>query len=127
MLNSLKQLLKGSSDSVPVHDKVAPAQKASSAGALGLKDAALSGWYQTETNELFRGVTISAEDVVVDVGCGNAGSANFCGQRGPQRLLVDIEADKVDAAVKRLQKPRHGTSRASSATATQFRSPTAPL
>src|SRR5690606_22170323 len=104
MLNSLKQLLKGSSDSVPVHDKVAPAQKASSAGALGLKDAALSGWYQTETNELFRGVTISAEDVVVDVGCGNAGSANFCGQRGPQMLLVDIDADKVDAAVKRLQK-----------------------
>lgn len=104
MLNSLKQLFKGSADVIPVHDKVGPAQSASSAGPLGLKDAALSGWYQTETNELFRGVTISADDVVVDVGCGNAGSAQFCGLRGPQMLLVDIDADKVEAAVKRLQK-----------------------
>lgn len=103
MLKSLKQLLK-SSPTVPVHDQAVPAQKASSAGPLGLKDAALSGWYQTETNELFRGVTISPEDVVVDVGCGNAGSAHFCGLRGPQMLLVDIDPAKVDAAVKRLQK-----------------------
>lgn len=103
MLKSLKQLLKGSA-SVPVHDKVGPAQTASSAGPLGLKDAALSGWYQSETNELFRGMPISADDVVVDVGCGNAGSAHFCGLRGAQMLLVDIEAEKVEAAVQRVQK-----------------------
>ena len=46
MLKSLKQLLK-SSPTVPVHDQAVPAQKASSAGPLGLKDAAVSGWYQT--------------------------------------------------------------------------------
>ncbi|MDO2196994.1 hypothetical protein Q2427_25165, partial [Escherichia coli] len=33
---------------------------------LGLRDAVLSGWFNQETDELFSGFPISAEDTVLD-------------------------------------------------------------
>ena len=39
---------------------------------LGLRDAVLSGWFNQETDELFSGFPISAEDTVLDVGAATA-------------------------------------------------------
>ncbi|MGV8495600.1 class I SAM-dependent methyltransferase, partial [Pseudomonas aeruginosa] len=49
---------------------------------LGLRDAVLSGWFNQETDELFSGFPISAEDTVLDVGCGDGGNVHFCAMRG---------------------------------------------
>jgi SAM-dependent methyltransferase len=56
---------------------------------LGLYDAVLTGWYQNDTNEVFRGVPIGPGDVVVDVGCGGGGSSLFCARRGAYVAAID--------------------------------------
>ena len=66
---------------------------------LGLKDAVLSGWFQNDCNELFRGIPVGPQDVVVDVGCGDSGNGYYCAQRGAHVIAVDIDP-KVLAVVK---------------------------
>jgi SAM-dependent methyltransferase len=63
---------------------------------LGLFDAVLSGWYLNNTNEVFRGISISSEDVVVDVGCGDGGSSLFCAKRGAKVIAIDIDPQTID-------------------------------
>ena len=62
-------------------------------GMFGLKDALLSGWF--EGDELFRGMPISAEDVVVDVGCGEGGNLAYCADRGAHVIGVDLDAEAL--------------------------------
>jgi ubiquinone/menaquinone biosynthesis C-methylase UbiE len=69
---------------------------------LGLVDAGLSGWYLNDTDELFRGIPISKEDIVVDVGCGDGGAILFCAQRGAEVIAVDIDADVIARIESRL-------------------------
>ena len=71
--------------------------------ALGLHDAVLSGWYLNATNEVFKGVSISAEDVVVDVGCGDGGALNFCAARGAHLIGVDIDPSVIAHVQQRLE------------------------
>ncbi|NDK40144.1 class I SAM-dependent methyltransferase [Pseudoxanthomonas gei] len=71
--------------------------------ALGLHDAVLSGWYLNDSNEVFKGVGISAEDVVVDVGCGDGGALNFCAARGAHLIGVDIDPAVIAHVQKRLE------------------------
>ncbi|MEO7065384.1 MAG: class I SAM-dependent methyltransferase [Rhodanobacter sp.] len=59
--------------------------------AVGLRDAKLGGWYREDTGELFRGVTIGADDVVVDVGCGAGVNSLFCARHGARVYAVDRE------------------------------------
>lgn len=59
---------------------------------LGLYDDVLSGWYQNETDEVFRGIPIGPHDTVVDVGCGGGGSSLFCARRGA--FVTAIDRDK---------------------------------
>jgi SAM-dependent methyltransferase len=65
---------------------------------LGLHDAMLSGWYNEEQGELLTGFPISAEDVALDVGCGDGGAMNFCAKRGAHVILADIDADRLAKA-----------------------------
>lgn len=69
---------------------------------LGLHDAYLSGWFQNDTNEVFKGLSVGADDVVLDVGCGNGGVARFCATRGAAIILADSDAEKVRAAERNL-------------------------
>ena len=62
---------------------------------LGLVDAGLSGWYLTDTDEVFRGVHISSDDIVVDVGCGDGGAILFCAERGAEIIAVDIDSEVI--------------------------------
>ncbi|NKI70556.1 methyltransferase domain-containing protein [Collimonas pratensis] len=69
---------------------------------LGLSDALASGWYLQDSDELYRGFQISADDVVLDVGCGDGGNALFCANRGAHVIVADIDPVKVDATKQRL-------------------------
>ncbi len=65
---------------------------------LGLYDAVLSGWFQNDTSELFRGIPISSDDVVLDAGCGEGGVLAFCGRLGAHVIAVDTHEATLDVA-----------------------------
>jgi len=67
-----------------------------------LFDAHLSGWFREDTGELLQGFKISAEDTVLDVGCGNGPFIYFCALQGAEVIFADIDADKIAAAEKSL-------------------------
>ena len=71
--------------------------------ALGLHDAVLSGWYLNSTDEVFKGVRINPEDVVVDVGCGDGGALNFCAARGAHLIGMDIDPSVISHVRQRLE------------------------
>ena len=69
---------------------------------LGLQDAMLSGWFNGATGELMTGFPVSAEDIVVDVGCGDGGISHFCARQGAHVILADADAAKIQQAAERL-------------------------
>lgn len=77
-------------------------QPPSPSRSAGFRDAILGGWYQKATGELYRGFPVSADDVVLDVGCGQGGNALFCAQQGAYIIFTDPEADKVQSLEARL-------------------------
>jgi SAM-dependent methyltransferase len=69
---------------------------------VGLHDAELNGWYNKATGELMHGCPIGPEDVVLDVGCGDAGAMAFCANRGAHVILADVDGAKIAKAAERL-------------------------
>jgi SAM-dependent methyltransferase len=65
---------------------------------VGLRDVIKSGFYDVDSDELIRGMTISATDKVVDVGCGDAAALRFCADRNADIIGVDIHPETVAAA-----------------------------
>ncbi|UVE17945.1 class I SAM-dependent methyltransferase [Pseudomonas sp. LS44] len=63
----------------------------------GLVDAVRGGWFQNDSDELYRGFPISADDIVLDVGCGGGGASQFCARRGAHLIFTDSDAAKVEA------------------------------
>jgi SAM-dependent methyltransferase len=66
------------------------------------RDAILSGWFIEETGEVFKGLAIASDDVVLDVGCGNGEIAAFCGARGAAIIVTDSDPAKISFAESRL-------------------------
>jgi ubiquinone/menaquinone biosynthesis C-methylase UbiE len=88
-----------------VNDPVPDATEAANAPnamELPLRDAWESGWFQREAGELFKGFPISADDVVLDAGCGDGGNAQFCVRAGATVIVADIDPAALAEAVKRL-------------------------
>ncbi|GLQ93012.1 class I SAM-dependent methyltransferase [Dyella acidisoli] len=90
------------------HTDVAPRKSSdlsdlSGARGVGLQDATLSGWFQNDTNEIFRGISISDNDVIVDVGCGDGGNAAFCLRRGAKVIVIDSDGEAIATATARLR------------------------
>ena len=61
----------------------------------GLKDAVLRGWYQSDNGELFPGFKITADDIVLDVGCGDGAAILFCARQGAHIVFSDVDACKI--------------------------------
>jgi 2-polyprenyl-3-methyl-5-hydroxy-6-metoxy-1,4-benzoquinol methylase len=68
----------------------------------GLVDAVQSGWYLSDTNELFKGFPISSDDVVLDVGCGAGGATLYCANRGAHVVFTDVVAEKIESLKERI-------------------------
>lgn len=68
-----------------------------------LWDIKLSGWFNNDTGEVIEGFKISAEDSVLDVGCGNGAFLAFCARQGAELLYVDIDPEKVKETTQRIQ------------------------
>jgi SAM-dependent methyltransferase len=90
-------------DIAVVPDEGEPVVPLPDSAGLGLFDAVLSGWYLNDTNEVFRGIPISADDVVVDVGCGDGGSSLFCAKRGAKVIAIDIDPQTIAGIRVRLE------------------------
>ncbi len=70
----------------------------------GLVDAVKSGWYQAQSDELFKGFPVSAEDVVVDLGCGAGGATLFCANRGAAVTYIDINPQTIKNLAEKVSK-----------------------
>src|SRR5690606_7366173 len=51
----------------------------------------------------FQGFPVTAEDVVVDVGCGGGGASMFCARQGAHVVFCDIEPDNVESLTERIR------------------------
>lgn len=65
---------------------------------LGLRDAAMSGFYRTEQAEVFEGIPVGPQDVVVDVGCGEGAALAFCARLDASVIAVDHHPETLEAA-----------------------------
>lgn len=65
---------------------------------LGLKDELLAGFFDTGTGEVYTGVPIGPDDIVIDVGCGEGQIASFCARQGARVIAVDSHEDTLRAA-----------------------------
>ncbi len=62
---------------------------------VGLHDAILDGWFLNATGELLKGFAITAEDTLLDVGCGEGVATLFAVRQGASVIFTDSEHDKV--------------------------------
>jgi 2-polyprenyl-3-methyl-5-hydroxy-6-metoxy-1,4-benzoquinol methylase len=93
-------------DLAPASDEVVDLTGAT---GVGLHDAVLSGWFQNDTNEVFRGMPISSTDTVVDVGCGDGGNSLFCMKRGAHVTAIDVDPQVIAGIQRRLAAEPVGT------------------
>jgi len=73
---------------------------------VGMLDASFSGWYKGETGELLEGFGISAEDTVLDVGCGAGLATLFAASRGAHVVFSDVEEYKVNSLIERAERSK---------------------
>ncbi|TXH43837.1 MAG: class I SAM-dependent methyltransferase [Actinobacteria bacterium] len=97
----LPRFLRPATESAPPSEP-APEPEGLNTKYFGLLDAQLSGWFLSDTDELYRGMPISADDVVVDVGCGEGGNLSFCAQRGAHVIGIDLDEESVNTARERI-------------------------
>ncbi|RON59821.1 bifunctional 2-polyprenyl-6-hydroxyphenol methylase/3-demethylubiquinol 3-O-methyltransferase UbiG [Pseudomonas fluorescens] len=62
---------------------------------VGFHDAVLDGWFLNDSGELLKGFAITADDTVLDVGCGEGGATLFAARQGASVIFTDSEHDKV--------------------------------
>jgi 2-polyprenyl-3-methyl-5-hydroxy-6-metoxy-1,4-benzoquinol methylase len=93
-----------SPDASPSDAEASPASSGGGpdAAQVGLHDAVLSGWFQNDTDEVFRGVPVGPDDMVVDVGCGDGGNSLFCVRRGAHVTAIDMDPQVIASIEGRL-------------------------
>ena len=75
---------------------------------VGLRDVVGDGWWNMATGELTTGVKIRSTDTVIDAGCGDGEHSLFCAKQGAEVLFIDMDAEKLSAAEKKIQaSPAH--------------------
>ena len=60
---------------------------------VGLRDGVLGGFYRNDTHEVFPGVYLSPEDLLVEVGCGSGGVLEFS-QRDAGQIVASADASQ---------------------------------
>ncbi len=67
------------------------------------RDGALSGWFNHETGEMLPGFDAGADDVVLDVGCGDTPLSLFFAGRAAEMIVADLLPENVTKAAVRLR------------------------
>lgn len=62
---------------------------------VGLHDAMHDGWFSGDSGELLKGFAITADDTLLDVGCGEGVATLFAVRQGASVVFTDSEYDKV--------------------------------
>jgi SAM-dependent methyltransferase len=62
---------------------------------VGLHDAILDGWFLHDSGELLKGFAITADDTLLDVGCGEGVATLFAVRQGASVIFTDSQHDKV--------------------------------
>jgi SAM-dependent methyltransferase len=79
----------------PPIEPAPPAPGRASYGEIAERDARMRGWNNLSTGEICPGFRVSAEDVVADIGCGDAGSARLCAALGARVIVADIDPETL--------------------------------
>ncbi|WP_223443440.1 class I SAM-dependent methyltransferase [Pseudomonas sp. BF-R-19] len=79
----------------PAPVAVAPPEARVSPRDIGLYDALLDGWFLGDSGELLKGFAITADDTLLDVGCGEGVATLFAVRQGASVIFTDSEHDKV--------------------------------
>ncbi|HTU93298.1 MAG TPA: class I SAM-dependent methyltransferase [Gemmataceae bacterium] len=66
------------------------------------REAELFGLHRSESSEFFPHFRIAPSDTLVDVGCGIGGACVFAADAGAEVIGVDIDAEMIETASKRL-------------------------
>jgi len=74
-------------------------------GGVGYLDSQMAGWHDSQNGALAEGFVITADDTVLDVGCGDGGAASFAGAQGAEVIVTDI----IDANVKKSLRKLNGS------------------
>jgi len=67
------------------------------------EDTVLSKWFDHASGALYEGFVVDSDDVVLDVGCGDAPFITFCAEQGADVAFVDVDSSKVEATRKALE------------------------
>ena len=94
------QLVKASKPQ-KVSSSKATARKDADPRMCGLIDIMKRGWYKSKTGELCAGFKVTADDIVLDVGCGDGGATLFCARQGAHIAFSDVNATKIKALIKK--------------------------
>ena len=79
----------------------ATARKDADPRMCGLIDILKRGWYKSDTGELCAGFKVTADDIVLDVGCGDGGATLFCARQGAHIVFSDVNATKIKALIEK--------------------------
>lgn len=71
--------------------------------SVGLRSARLEGWFNEGNNTVYPGFTVSADDTVLDLGCGDGGIVSFCANANADIIVADIDSAKVEATRLKLE------------------------
>jgi len=69
---------------------------------VGLQEAAIDGWFNAKTGEIYPGMRVTADDTVLDLGCGDGGITSFCARAGADIVIADIDGSKIESTRQRL-------------------------
>jgi SAM-dependent methyltransferase len=95
MIRALMRWLRPVAKPEPVSVPVSVAQGSVSPRDIGLHDAMLDGWFSGDSGELLKGFAITADDTLLDVGCGEGVATLFAVRQGASVIFTDSEHDKV--------------------------------
>lgn len=70
---------------------------------VGLRSARLEGWFNEANNSVYPGFTVSADDTVLDLGCGDGGIVSFCARANADIIIADIDSAKIETTRQKLE------------------------
>jgi 2-polyprenyl-3-methyl-5-hydroxy-6-metoxy-1,4-benzoquinol methylase len=103
ILSSFTALFKDKAPAAPVLPPLVSEQGVVDSRMCGLVDALQSGWFNHASGELASGFRIGAEDVVLDVGCGDGAATLFAARCGAEVIFSDTDGAKIERLARQVK------------------------